>query len=117
MISYMKGTLEYIGENEVILETGGIGYHIFVSQATVTDLPSKGNLVKIYTFMSVKEDNISLYGFRTMEELNLFHKLITVSGVGPKGGLSFLSQMPPNEIVMAILSEDAKTLCKAPGIG
>lgn len=117
MISYIKGTLEYIGENDVILETGGIGYHIYVSQATTAHLPSKGNQIMIYTYMNVKEDAISLYGFRTVEELNLFHKLITVSGVGPKGGLSFLSQMSPKEIVMAIVSDDVKTLCKTPGIG
>lgn len=117
MISYIKGILTYTGENFIIVETGGIGYEIFVSPTLLSSLPTMENLVKIYTFMSVKDDGISLFGFSSREELDIFHKLITVSGVGPKGALGILSQLMPREIVMAILSEDVKTLSTAPGVG
>lgn len=117
MISYIRGTLEQRAENHIIIETGGIGYRIFVSPATLAKLPQTGAEVKVYTYFSVKEDSMSLYGFASAEEQEMFHKLLTVSGVGPKGALGFLSAMKPTEIVMAILSDDVKTLSKAPGIG
>lgn len=117
MISYIKGTLERRAESYIIIETGGIGYQIFVSPATLAKLPQTGEVVKVFTYFSVKEDGISLYGFATMEEQEMFHKLLTVSGVGPKGALGFLSQLTPQEIILAIISEDVKTLSKAPGVG
>lgn len=117
MISYIRGTLEQRAENHIIIETGGIGYRIFVSPATLAKLPQTGAEVKVYTYFSVKEDSMSLYGFASAEEQEMFHKLLTVSGVGPKGALGFLSAMKPTEIVMAILSDDVKMLSKAPGIG
>lgn len=117
MISYIKGTLERRAESYIIIETGGIGFQIFVSPATLAKLPRTGEEVKIYTYFSVKEDGMSLYGFASPEEQEMFDRLLTVSGVGPKGALGFLSQLTPQEIVLAILSEDVKTLSKAPGIG
>lgn len=117
MISYIKGTLERRAESYIIIETGGIGYRIFVSPATLAKLPQTGELAKVFTYFSVKEDGISLYGFATMEEQEMFHRLLTVSGVGPKGALGFLSQLTPQEIILAIISEDVKTLSKAPGVG
>ena len=117
MISYIKGTLERRAESYIILETGGIGYCIFVSPATLAKLPQTGEEVKVYTYFSVKEDGMSLYGFSSIEEQEMFHKLLLVSGVGPKGALGFLSMLKPSEIVMAILSDDVKTLSKAPGVG
>ena len=117
MISYIKGTLEGRAENYIILESGGIGYRIFVSPATMAKLPETGEEARVYTYLSVKEDGLSLYGFSSFEEQELFHKLLTVSGIGPKGALGFLSQMTPSQIIMAILSEDVKTLTKAPGVG
>ena len=117
MISYIKGSLERRAESYIIIETGGIGYQIFVSPATLAKLPQTGEMVKVFTYFSVKEDGISLYGFATMEEQEMFHKLLTVSGVGPKGALGFLSQLTPQEIILAIISEDVKTLSKAPGVG
>ena len=74
-------------------------------------------MVKMFTYFSVKEDGVSLYGFASAEEQEMFHKLLTVSGVGPKGALGFLSQLTPQEIILAIISEDVKTLSKAPGVG
>ena len=117
MISYIKGTLERRAESYIILETGGIGYCIFVSPATLAKLPQMGEEAKVYTYFSVKEDGMSLYGFSSIEEQEMFHKLLLVSGVGPKGALGFLSMLKPSEIVMAILSDDVKTLSKAPGVG
>lgn len=117
MISYIKGILVFNGENHIVLETGGIGYHVFVSSATLNRLPSLGNEIKIFTYMNVKEDGIALYGFFTLEEQEIFYKLLTVSGIGPKGALGFLSKLTPQDMVMAIISEDVKTLSQAPGIG
>lgn len=117
MISYIKGTLERRAESYIIIETGGIGYRIFVSPATLAKLPQTGEMVKVFTYFSVKEDGVSLYGFASAEEQEMFHKLLTVSGVGPKGALGFLSQLTPQEIILAIISEDVKTLSKAPGVG
>ena len=115
MISYIKGTLVHRGNGVVVVEASGLGYEIFVSAATLSVLPEVGETVKIH--MNVKEDGISLYGFSTAEELELFHRLISVTGVGPKGALGFLSQLKPQEIILAILSDDVKTLSKAPGVG
>lgn len=117
MVAYIKGTLEYKGNGFVLVEAGGIGYRIFVSAATLAQMPQYGESVKIYTYMSVKEDGISLYGFSSGEEQELFLRLIGVSGVGPKVALGFLAQMKPQEIILAILSDDVKTLSKAPGVG
>ncbi len=117
MISYIKGTLAQRGESYIILETGGIGYQIFVSPGFLSKMPETGKEMKIFTYMSVKEDGISLFGFSSKEEQEMFLKLLTVGGVGPKGALGFLSQLSPQEIVMAILSGDEKTLSKAPGVG
>ena len=112
MISYIKGTLERRGENDIIVEAGGI-----VSPATLAKLPQTGEAVQIFTYFSVKEDGMSLYGFAAREEQEMFEKLLLVNGVGPKGALGFLSVLNPSEIVMAILSDDVKTLSKAPGVG
>ena len=117
MISYIKGTLERRAESYIIIETGGIGYQVFVSPATLAKLPQIGTEAKVFTYFSVKEDGMSLYGFASVEEQEMFHKLLTVSGVGPKGALGFLSMLKPSEIIMAILSDDVKTLSKAPGVG
>lgn len=117
MISYIKGTLAQRAEGFIILETGGIGYQILVSAATLAKLPQTGEPVQVFTYFSVKEDGVALYGFATAQEQEMFHQLLRVSGVGPKGALGFLAQLSPAEIVMAILSEDVKTLSKAPGVG
>lgn len=117
MIAYINGTLERRAESYIIIETGSIGYQIFVSPATLAKLPRTGERVKVFTYFSVKEDGVSLYGFASAEEQEMFHKLLTVSGVGPKGALGFLSQLTPQEIILAIISEDVKTLSKAPGVG
>lgn len=119
MISYIKGILEDVSDDFMIVETGGIGYQIFVSSVTLGKLPSIGNEVKIYTYMNLnmKEERFSFFGFCSKDELNVFHQLITVPGIGPKGALSLLAQFSPSELILAILSEDEKTLLKGYGIG
>ena len=117
MISYLKGTLAWRGEDRVIVGTGGVGYQVFVSPVTLSALPQTESEVQLFTHMSVKEDGISLFGFRSMEELTLFHQLIGVSGVGPKGALALLGVLPASQIRIAIVTEDAAALAKAPGLG
>ena len=116
MISYIKGKITYKSESFIIVECHDIGYKIIVSTLTLSKLHESEDII-IHTFMNVKEDNISLFGFLTQQEQQLFHKLLSVSGIGPKGAMAFLSEMTPDEIILAILSEDVKTLSKAPGIG
>ena len=116
LISYIKGIITYKTNTFVVVECNGIGYKIFVSSATLSHL-NETETVMIYTFMNVKEDDISLFGFLTQQEQTIFHQLLSVSGIGPKGALAFLSEMTPEDIIIAILSEDIKTLSKTPGIG
>ncbi|MCQ4725532.1 Holliday junction branch migration protein RuvA [Anaerotignum faecicola] len=117
MISYITGSLEYIGNGDIIVETGGIGYRVYISSSVMAKLPRLRERVKVYTYMSVKEDGISLFGFNKMEELELFNKLITVNGVGPKAAISLMGALSYGDIIMAVVSEDAAALSKAPGLG
>lgn len=117
MYAYIKGTLEEITEDAVVVEAGGVGYHIMVSTATAELLPGIGSEVKIYTYTLVREDAFSLYGFLTRDDLEIFKKLITVSGIGPKGGLAILSVMSADSLRFAVMSGDAKAIAKAPGVG
>lgn len=117
MYAYIKGTLEEISEDAVVVEAGGIGYNIKVSTTTADVLPGIGSEVKIYTYTLVREDAFSLYGFLTRDNLDIFKKLITVSGIGPKGGLAILSVMSADALRFAVMAGDAKAIAKAPGIG
>ncbi len=117
MIGYVKGTLEEIEENAVVLDVGGMGIRIFISGGFLCELPQRGTEMKIHTYTYVKEDAFVLYGFRNKDELELFKKLITVSGIGPKGGLAILSVLSADDLRFAIYSGDVKSISKAPGIG
>ena len=117
MIAFIKGTLEEIQENCVVVDTGGIGYAVSVSEGTVSRLPRRGEAVTLHTHMSVREDGAELFGFLTGAELAMFKRLITVSGVGPKVALGILSVMEPSQIMLAIIAEDAAALSRAPGVG
>jgi Holliday junction DNA helicase RuvA len=117
VIAYLKGNLEYILQDYIVVDVGNIGYQVFVSPYTITQLPQQGEMVKIHTYMAVREDGISLYGFLSLDEMDMFNKLITVSGIGPKVALGVLSAMRPQDISMAIIIEDINALSKAPGIG
>lgn len=117
MIAYLKGTLEYIFQDYVVVEVNNIGYKVFVSSYTIDNLPAVNSQIKLYTYTSVKEDFIGLYGFLTIEEQDMFNILLTVSGIGPKGALAFLCVMRPREISTAVAFEDIKALSNVPGIG
>lgn len=117
MISYLKGKLKYVSQETLILEVNNVGYQIFISAFTLSHLPEEGNTIEIYTHMNVREDNISLFGFLTIEELNCFNMLINVSGIGPKVALGILSTIRPKDINKAIITEDINTLTTVPGIG
>lgn len=117
MYAYLKGTIEEITEDNLILEVNQIGYNIKISARTANLLEGIGSFVKIYTYTLVREDAFNLYGFLTRDDLEIFKKLITVNGIGPKGGLAVLSIMSADELRFAILSGDAKAISKAPGIG
>lgn len=117
MISYVRGRLSEIEENTIVVETGGIGYGIQVPTSLISALPSMGNEVKIYTYLYIREDAVSLYGFLSKDDLKVFTLLIGVSGIGPKGALAILSVMTPDDLRFAILADDAKSISKAPGVG
>lgn len=117
MYAYIRGELSEIHTDHIVLETGGIGYQIFIPGQTLERLPSIGEEMKVYTYLYIREDAMVLYGFLTREDLELFCKLISVSGIGPKGGLSILSALEADDLRFAILSGDARAISKAPGIG
>lgn len=117
MIYYVKGELDTVTENMIVVENNGIGFEIMVPLSVVSNLPQTGNEVKIYTYTYVREDALQLYGFLTKDELAMFKLLITVSGIGPKGALGILSVMDADALRFAILADDAKSISKAPGIG
>lgn len=116
MIAFVRGTAVDMTENSVIVEAGGIGYEIYM---TGTDLSQihMGEEVKIHTYFNVREDAMQLYGFRSKDDLQMFKLLLGVNGVGPKAALGVLAGITADELRFAILSDDVKTLSKAPGIG
>lgn len=116
MISYVTGIIDAVETDKIIIDNNGIGYGIFMPQNALEVL-GEGENVKIYTYFSVREDAMQLFGFLTKEELDLFKLLIGVSGVGPKGGLAIISACPGDSLQMAIISGDAKAISKAQGIG
>ena len=117
MYAYIKGELAEINTDHIVIEAGGIGYQVFISLQTFDYLPSVGENLKIYTYLYLREDAMILYGFLTKDDLELFKLLISVSGIGPKGGLSILSTLEADDLRFAILSGDAKAISKAPGVG
>lgn len=117
MIAFVNGILEEKRDLLAVIDVGGIGYNVNISAYTADRLPSKGEAVKLHTYMSVREDAMNLYGFLTRDELEFFKLLISVSGIGPKGGQAILSVMTPDDLRFAIISGDSKAISKAPGVG
>ncbi len=117
MISYLKGRLETKNIDSVIIEVGGIGYKVFMSRNSIDNLGDSGKDVKVFTYMRVREDDISLYGFLSNEELKMFEKLLGVSGVGAKSAINILSNISPSSFALAIISDDISKLKSLPGIG
>lgn len=117
MIAFIRGIVDEISEDSVTLDVQGVGYRICISGDTAAALPAVGEEIKLYTYTYVREDAFLLYGFLTQDDLQIFKQLITVSGIGPKGGLAVLSVMSADDLRFAILSGDAKMIATAPGIG
>lgn len=117
MISYVAGELVATTATSVVVDHQGIGLEVLVPDSLLSKMPAVGSQVKIYTYFSVREDAMQLFGFATQADKDLFKLLITVSGIGPKGGLALMGTLSGDDIRFAILSEDAKTIATAPGIG
>jgi Holliday junction DNA helicase RuvA len=117
MISYIHGKLAYKLENSIVVDTGGVGYEIYIPDNSPVFLSNEGEDVRIFTVMIVKEDDMSLYGFPDRESVNLFRLLMTVSGVGAKAAMSILSALPAPEAIRAITFGDATLLTRAQGVG
>ena len=117
MISYLRGVLAALEEDKAIIDVGGVGYGVFMPGRAMGKLPPVGREVKIHTYLNMKEDAMQLYGFLTRDDLTVFRLLIGVNGIGPKGGLGILSALSPDDLRFAVLSNDVKAICAAPGIG
>lgn len=117
MIAYIKGILTEIYEESVVIEQGGIGFDVQIPASVFDELPPCGSEIKLHTYHYVKEDAMCLYGFLNRDDLQVFRLLLTVSGIGPKGALGILSTITPDNLRFAILSDDSKSIAKAPGIG
>ena len=117
MYAYIKGRLEYRHNDYIVVEANGVGYKINTSLSTIESAGQVGTDIKVYTHLYVREDILSLYGFITQEELGMFELLISVSGVGPKAANSLLSAISPSRFGLAVITDDAKALTRAQGIG
>lgn len=117
MIAYLKGKLEVKTKGYIVIEVAGIGYKVYMPESATQKLGEIGQEVKVHTFMRVREDDISLYGFITNEELRMFELLLSVSGIGAKGALTILSNVTPSSFAIAVISNDVNVLKKLPGIG
>ena len=117
MIAYVQGIIEDIADDNVVVDVGGVGMNVKISADTAARLPGIGEPVKLYTYTSVREDAFWLYGFLSRNDLEIFKRCITVSGIGPKGALSILAVLDADSLRFAIVSGDAKAIAKAPGIG
>lgn len=117
MISFIKGELVSVKEDKIIVECAGMGYNIFVPTSLLASLPVTGSEVKIFTYLNVREDALNLFGFLNEDDLDMFKMLLNVNGVGPKAALGLLSNISANDLRIAIVSDDAKSIAKAPGLG
>ena len=117
MISYLRGVCAETGEDYMVVDVGGVGFKVGVSGRTAELAPGTGELVTLHTHMSVREDDLSLFGFLTKEELHVFRQLLSVNGVGPKAALSVLSAVGIDDLRFAILTGDTRLITKAPGVG
>ena len=116
MIAYLKGEVITKSEEYVILEVQGIGYKIYMSKKSIDEL-EKDKQVRVYTYLKVREDDISLFGFCSNEELHMFELLISVGGIGAKSAITILSNITPSRFALAVITNEINTLKKLPGIG
>ena len=117
MISYIRGRLAAVEESKAVVDVGGVGYGIYMPGRVMAKLPQTGTEVTIHTFLNVKEDSMQLFGFLSKDDLTVFKQVLTVSGIGPKGGLSILSQLSADDLRFAVFSNDVKAISASQGIG
>lgn len=117
MFAYIKGSLEMKFKNHVVIDVGGLGYKIFMAENAINSLGEIGEIIKVFTYYRVREDDVSIYGFKTQEQLRMFELLLSVSGVGAKSALVMLSCIEPSEFAIAVISNNVKLLTQIPGIG
>ena len=117
MISFIKGYIAETTENSVILETDSIGYEIFMTGPAIEETSRMQDKIKIYTYFHVREDVMQLYGFLSRDDLEMFRLLLNVNGIGPKAAMGVLAAITADELRFAVLSDDVKTISRAPGIG
>ncbi|MBQ8908921.1 MAG: Holliday junction branch migration protein RuvA [Clostridia bacterium] len=117
MISFLVGIVDEKRDNILYLDVNGVGFQLNVSNNTLASLPLQGSTCKVLTYMAVREDDISLYGFSSEEERNLFYQLINVSGIGPKMAIQILSGLNLSDLIVAIINADYKLLSKVKGLG
>ena len=117
MFAYIKGSLEVKTNGYIVIDVNGIGYKIFMSETAINKLAAIGEIIKIHTYVRVREDDISIYGFNTNEELRMFELLLSVSGIGAKSALVILSNVSVSSFALAIINNDINLLKKLPGIG
>lgn len=117
MYAYISGKIVDKTNNYVVIDNGGIGYKIFMSQTSIEQMADIGEFQKVYTYYHVREDNISLYGFLSNEELRMFELLLSVSGIGAKSALQILASITPSAFALAVISNDISKIIKIPGIG
>lgn len=117
MIGFLRGTVDVVSADSVLIDVNGIGFDVNISTSTAAEMPGTGEEVRLYTYLAVREDDMSLFGFLHREELDYFKLIIKVSGIGPKGAQGILSVLNVADLRFAILTGDAKAISRAPGIG
>ena len=117
MFAYIKGSLEMKLKNYVVIDVGGLGYKIFMPENDINSIGEIGENIKVFTYYRVREDDVSIFGFKTQEQLRMFELLLSVSGVGAKSALVMLSCIEPSEFAIAVISNNVKLLTQIPGIG
>lgn len=117
MLAYIKGTIEMKMTGYIVIDVNGLGYKVFMTDSGIERIGNIGDKVKVHTYYKVREDDISIYGFNSLEELKMFELLISVSGVGAKTAITMLSSCEPTDFAIAVISEDVNTLKKIPGVG
>lgn len=117
MLAYVKGSLEMKFNNYIVIDVGGLGYKVFMSEKAIEEVGNIGDIVKVHTHYHVREDDISIYGFLSNEELKMFELLLGVSGIGAKSAITMLSNITPSSFALAVITNDTSKLVKIPGVG
>ena len=117
MFAYLKGSLEVKTKGYIVIDVGGVGYKVFMSETAIEKLGEIGETVKVHTYLRVREDDMSLYGFNTNEELRMFELLLSVSGIGAKSAITILSNITPYSFALAVITDDVQKIKALPGIG